>query len=60
MSSSLDILKLNFDGSYIRGENRGGIGSVICGHDDAITCNYSGPVAVADANEAEIFALLTG
>lgn len=55
---SLNLLKLNFDGSFIRGENRGGIGGIICDHDGAVIRNYSGPVDAFNANEAEIYSLL--
>lgn len=54
----LDILELNFDDSYIREENQGGIGGVIREHDGAIISNYSGPIGASDANEAEIYSLL--
>lgn len=46
----MDILKLNFDGSY----------GVIRGYDRAIIRNYSGLVDVSDANEAGIYSLLIG
>lgn len=47
----MDILKLNFDGNYIRGEPRGSIGGVIRGYDRAIIRNYSGLVDVSDATK---------
>lgn len=36
----LNVLKLNFAGSYIRAENWGGIGGVISDHDGTILRNY--------------------
>lgn len=56
----LDRLKLNFDGSYIRDKNRGGIGGAIRDHDGVTIHNYLGPVSAFDANEAEIYSLLIG
>lgn len=49
------MLKLNFDGNYIRGENRGGIGDVIRGNEGTMIYNYLGLVVASDANEAKLY-----
>lgn len=56
----MGLVKLNFDGNYIRGENRGGIGDVIRGNEGTMIYNYLELVVASDANEAKIYSLLIG
>ena len=56
----LGILKLNFDGSFLRSTNQGGIGVVIRNWNGDVIRNYSGPVVSMVVNEAEVYALLIG
>lgn len=51
---------MNFDCSYVRGENRGGIGGVIQDHDGVVIRNFSRTVDAPDANKAKICSLLIG
>ena len=54
------VLKLNFDGSFVHSLRRGGIGGVIRDWFGVVVRNYTGPVDLIDANEAELFAHLIG
>lgn len=56
----LNILKLNFDRSYIKGKNQGGPGGIFRTHDGNIICNYSRLVVASDENEEEIYFLSIG
>lgn len=45
----LGVLKVNFDGNYVREEHWGGFGSLICDHDGTVICNYSGLIGATNA-----------
>ena len=60
-STPRGLLKLNFDGSYLRSICRGGIGGAIRDSSNGnVVRSFSGPFDGKDANEAEVFALLIG
>lgn len=54
------VLKQNFDGSFIKEEQRGGYGRVFRDSLGHMSCRYSGPVDCIDANGAEVFDMLMG
>lgn len=54
------ILKLNFDGSFIKEEHKRGFGGVIRDSLGQVLCNLSGPADCDDANRAEVYAMLIG
>lgn len=56
----LGVLKLNFDGSYIREEHRVGFGCVIRDHDGTVIRSYSGQIGTTNTNEEEISSMLIG
>ena len=58
MSPPMGILKLNFDESFVKSLDKGGIGGVIRDWSSKIVRSFSGPVESSDTNEAEVFALL--
>eukprot|EP00268_Persea_americana_P001198 TRINITY_DN10363_c0_g4_i2.p1 TRINITY_DN10363_c0_g4~~TRINITY_DN10363_c0_g4_i2.p1 ORF type:complete len:103 (-),score=13.50 TRINITY_DN10363_c0_g4_i2:226-534(-) len=60
MSPPMGILKLNFDESFVKSLDKGGIGGVIRDWSSKIVRSFSGPVESSDTNEAEVFALLIG
>ena len=51
---------MNFDGSFLKSAQRGGIGGVIRDWNGTIVRNYFRPVECSDHNEARVFALLIG
>lgn len=54
------VLKLIFDGSFLKDVRWGGYGGVIRDSMGAILCSYVGAVDLSNSNEAEVFALLVG
>lgn len=58
MSPPMEVLKLNFDGSFIKSLSRGGIQGVIRDLAVKVVRGYSRPVESLDTNEVEVFALL--
>lgn len=54
------VLKLNFDGSFIKEGQRGGYGGVIRDSSGEILCSYFGPINCVDSNGVDIFAMLMG
>lgn len=59
-SPPFDVLKLNFDGSFVPSIRRGGIGGAIRDWNGNVFRSYSSPLESLDANEVEAFALLVG
>ena len=60
MNPPIGVLKLNFDGSFVRSLRKGAIGGVIRDWNGNIVRSFSGPIDSSDANEAELFAFLIG
>lgn len=56
----IGVLKLNFDGSFIKDVRRGGYGGLIRESRGHTLCSYFGPVIVAESNEVEVYAMLEG
>ena len=54
------VLKLDFDGSFVRSVRKGGIGGVIRDWKGKIVRSFFGPIVSLDANETELFAFLIG
>ncbi|XP_077231884.1 uncharacterized protein LOC143864904 [Tasmannia lanceolata] len=52
--------KLNFDGSSLGNPGPAGIGGVVMNSDGEVVQAYSGPIGVADSNEAEVRAAYQG
>lgn len=59
-SPPFDVLKLNFDGSFVPSIRRGGIGGAIRDWNGNVIRSFSSPFESLDANEVEAFALLVG
>lgn len=53
-----NILKLNFDGSFVREFGRGGNGGVVRDSGGSILSSFSAPVDCSDSNGAEVYAML--
>jgi hypothetical protein len=60
MNPPVGVLKLNFDGSFVRSLRKGGIGGVIRDWNGKMVRSFYGPIDSSDANETELFALLIG
>lgn len=52
-SPAAEVLKLNFDSSFVQSIRRGGIGGFIKGWNGNVVGNLSRPVESLDGNEAE-------
>ncbi|XP_077233342.1 uncharacterized protein LOC143875615 [Tasmannia lanceolata] len=53
-------LKLNFDGSSIDNPGAAGVGGLCRNHKGEVLWAYSGPIGLADSNEAEVRAVHSG
>lgn len=54
------LMKLNFDGSYIKEARRGGFSGVISDSSSKNLCSYLGVVQCIDSNGAEVYANANG
>lgn len=60
ISPPAGLLKLNFDGSFLKELRKGGFGGVTRDSLDIPLCTYSGSLDCVHSNEAEVFAMLVG